>query len=130
MIWRIRTRREFEQLARDGRRIRPEPDPADPEPSSPRSLLWCTYLPDPNARPPRVAFAIGRAVGPAVVRNRLRRRIRSVLADHEATLPSGWYLFGTRATSERTNELTFDRIRTEIDQLIRGVRRPGRVTSS
>ena len=31
--------------------------------------------------PPRVAFAIGRAVGPAVVRNRLRRRLRALAAE-------------------------------------------------
>ena len=35
---------------------------------------------------------IGVAVGPAVVRNRLRRRLRAILRD--ADLPSGLYLFG------------------------------------
>jgi ribonuclease P protein component len=38
----------------------------------------------------RVAFAIGRRVGGAVVRNRLRRRLRSVCA--ELRLPAGEYL--------------------------------------
>ena len=40
--------------------------------------------------PARVAFAIGRGVGSAVVRNRLRRRLRAVLAD--AGLAPGAYL--------------------------------------
>lgn len=44
--------------------------------------------------PPRVAFAIGRAVGPAVVRNRLRRRLRAIL--RASTVPPGWLLIGAR----------------------------------
>lgn len=38
-----------------------------------------------GSSPPRVAFAVGRRVGPAVVRNRVRRRLRSVLAEEVAT---------------------------------------------
>ncbi len=41
---------------------------------------------------PQVAFAIGRPVGSAVARNRVRRRLRSLLA--EADLPNGLYLVG------------------------------------
>ena len=40
--------------------------------------------------PPRVGFAISRAVGPAVVRNRLRRQLRAHARRLE--LPSGAYL--------------------------------------
>ncbi len=48
-----------------------------------------------------MAFAVGRAVGPAVVRNRLRRRLRSLLA--AAELPPGRYLVGARpAAAART----------------------------
>lgn len=32
--------------------------------------------------PPRVAYQVGRAVGGAVVRNRLRRRLRAAVRDH------------------------------------------------
>ncbi len=39
-----------------------------------------------------LAFAIGRKVGNAVRRNRLRRRLRSVFADRMADIPSGLYL--------------------------------------
>jgi RNase P protein component len=56
-----------------------------------------------------VAFAIGRALGPAVVRNRLRRRLRMLLSS--AALPPGWYLFGgTPAIVERS----FDALRTDV----------------
>lgn len=43
----------------------------------------------------RVAFAIGRKVGPAVVRNRLRRRLRAAARDLDRStggLPTGAYL--------------------------------------
>jgi ribonuclease P protein component len=50
-----------------------------------------TRIDDPAVR---VAFAIGRTVGTAVVRNRLRRRLRHVLAGCDPTeLPPGTYLF-------------------------------------
>jgi ribonuclease P protein component len=42
--------------------------------------------------PTRIAFAIGRNVGNAVVRNRIRRRLRVLL--RASSLPVGDYLFG------------------------------------
>ena len=39
------------------------------------------WVPGLEGTPPRVAFAIGRRVGPAVVRNRLRRRLRAALVE-------------------------------------------------
>jgi ribonuclease P protein component len=53
-------------------------------------------VPDDPGTPPCVAFAIGRQVGPAVVRNRLRRRLRVILRDIAADLAPGSYLVGTR----------------------------------
>jgi len=41
-----------------------------------------------------VAFAIGRAIGPSVVRNRVRRRLRAALS--ATALPPGFYLVGAR----------------------------------
>jgi ribonuclease P protein component len=117
LIWRIRERDAFIRLQRDGTRIRTE-------------SLWCTFLLDPDATPPRVAFAIGRAAGHATTRNRLRRRLRALL--HERTsgmstamgadtptpsvpVPAGWYLIGVRPSA---TELTFDDLRTELASLL------------
>lgn len=65
-----------------------------------------------------MAFALGRALGPAVVRNRLRRQLRAILQDASAAgqLPPGLYLFGARPTavSRSSVELTFD-----LHQLLR-----------
>jgi len=110
LIWRIRDRQSFRRLSVEGRRIR-------------SGALWCTFVPDPNLSPPRVAFALGRTLGPAVVRNRLRRRLRVVLA--AADLPPGLYLVGARQdAAERSSiELAFD-VRQLQSRLPRPVGRP------
>jgi ribonuclease P protein component len=38
---------------------------------------------------PRVGFVVSRAVGPAVVRNRVRRRLRHLLSSRLTALPAG-----------------------------------------
>jgi ribonuclease P protein component len=76
-IGRIRTRRGFAALGERGRRAR-------------HGALRLTALLDEDADRPEVAFAIGKAVGPAVVRNRLRRRLRAAMA--ELAPPPGRYL--------------------------------------
>jgi ribonuclease P protein component len=88
LIDRVRERNAFVRLRRDGVRVRADG-------------LWCSFVPDPELSPPQVAFAIGRAVGTAVRRNRVRRRLRALLAT--AALPPGLYLVGVRpGTAERT----------------------------
>ena len=76
-VWRIRDRRTFEDLRARGRRHR-------------SGTVTVTALLVDDGRPPRVAFAIGKQVGPAVVRNTVRRRLRAIAA--ELALPSGAYL--------------------------------------
>jgi ribonuclease P protein component len=39
--------------------------------------------------PAQVAYAVGRRVGGAVVRNRVRRRLRAAIREHEALLAPG-----------------------------------------
>lgn len=64
--------------------------------------MTVTYLLDPPSDqplPPRVAYAIGRKVGGAVVRNRVRRRLRAIFAElagpSQALVPAGAYLVST-----------------------------------
>lgn len=105
MIGRIRDRSSFERLRREGTRSRIDP-------------LWCSYLPDPTVVPPQVAFALGRSIGHAVARNRLRRRLRAVLADSD--VPAGLLLVGADPAA---TELTFDVLRTTTRQLLDAARR-------
>lgn len=73
---RLRRRQDFTEAVRRGRRATRGPltfhlDAADSE------------------GPARVGFVIGKPVGPAVTRNRLRRRLRHLLRDRLAALPPG-----------------------------------------
>ena len=84
-LWRVTDRASFPAL-RGGRRVR-------------RGHVSVTYLATTGTVPgPRVAFQVGKASGGAVVRNRIRRRLRAALAElqraHE--LPTGTYLLGGR----------------------------------
>ena len=75
-------RGDFQRLRAEGRRYG-------------SGVTWCVHRADASRVPPRVAFAIGRHVGPAVVRNRIRRRLRAIL--REVALAPGDYLFGVSA---------------------------------
>lgn len=94
-VWRIRDRRTFAELRRRGRRARSGP-------------ITVTWLPGPPGTPPRVAYAVGRTVGPAVVRNRARRRLRAVVAGLAAELDPGAYLVaaGPATASLHPEEMT------------------------
>lgn len=110
LIDRVREREAFVRLRRDGRRVRADP-------------LWCSFVPDPELVPPQVAFAIGRAVGPAVRRNRLRRQLRALLASSD--VPPGLYLIGARS---RACELTFAQLRRVLTALLAQVLGSGQVS--
>ena len=70
LIGRVGDRATFDALRRDGRRAR-------------RGPMTVIYLPGGNDV--RVAYAIGRKVGPAVVRNRVRRRLREAVRELDRT---------------------------------------------
>ncbi|MGH8922294.1 MAG: ribonuclease P protein component [Actinomycetes bacterium] len=80
MIWRVDRRSQFAAF-RSAHRGRVGP-------------LTVSWVEDDSADPPRVAFAIGRRAGSAVVRNRLRRRLRMLMREAAPQLPSGSYLIG------------------------------------
>jgi ribonuclease P protein component len=68
-----------------------------------------------------VAFAFSRAFGPAVTRNRMRRRLRAALRelDRVSPLPPGLLLIGGRPTAI---EQTFDELTTNLAMLIDQIR--------
>lgn len=72
VIWRVRAPREFRAFT-FARRHR-------------RGPLVLTCCPATIPGPPRVAYAVGRRAGDAVARNRIRRRLRHVVAAHESCL--------------------------------------------
>jgi ribonuclease P protein component len=97
----------FGRFRTEGRRVRHDP-------------LWLSWIRDDEVVPPRVAFALGRSVGTAVTRNRVRRRLRALLAEEAARLPAGWYLVGA---TPRAAALSFDDLRTAVRGLAVGVQR-------
>jgi ribonuclease P protein component len=109
LIWRISERRAFQNLARNGRRARTQ-------------TLWCSFVNDPAASPLRVAFSVGRSVGSATRRNRLRRRLRVIVAAAapRAGIDGGWLMIGAKPTA---TELTFEQLRVEVDTLVQRVAR-------
>jgi len=57
-----------------------------------------------RSEPPRVAYAVGRGVGNAVVRNRVRRLLRAATRAHADTLEAGSaYLVSARAAASTTS---------------------------
>ncbi len=81
VVWSVRDRTTFQALRRSGRRVR-------------RGPVTVTWVPGDPDLPPRVAFAIGRKAGGAVVRNRIRRRLRAITRELESQLQPGAYLVG------------------------------------
>ena len=104
-IGRVRTRSAFRTLRQHGRRAR-------------SGALVVTFTPPEPGDPAEtcVAFAIGRPIGTAVVRNRVRRRLRAAVA--ELGPPAGNYLVGATTAVARASyaELRDDLARA-FDQL-------------
>lgn len=86
-LWRISDRRTFQALRRSRARSR----------TGCCSVTWLP--PTDTTTPPRAGFVVGKAHGGAVVRNRVRRRLRAALRELQAAdrLPRGTYLVGATA---------------------------------
>ncbi len=64
-----------------------------------------------TAGPPAVAYAIGRRVGNAVTRNRVRRRLRSAVVRHSASLrPGHAYLVGVAPAAATVSYAELERL--------------------
>ncbi len=105
-MWRVRDRATIQALRRSRRRVRTGP-------------ITVTFAPSAPLDRPQVAYAIGRKVGGAVVRNRLRRRLRMIVAELDpAVLRPGAYLVG--ATAEAA-VLSFQELRTVVATAVQAI---------
>ena len=102
MVWRIRDRATFVALARSRRRVR-------------RGPITVTWAPGDPAEPPRVAYAVGRRVGGAAVRNRVRRRLRAIVGDLRPPLGPGAWLIGA---APEVATLSYDELKTTVAEAL------------
>ena len=92
---RIRRRAEFKAVVDQGSRAG-------------RPLVSGHLLVRPAHEPARIGFIVSRAVGPAVVRNRVRRRLRHLAREYLRSLPGGSLLVlraNPRAATARQEDL-------------------------
>src|SRR6476469_3566474 len=82
---------EFEQVKKNGRVYRGQ-------------LVMLSILPATETRRFRAGFITSRAVGRAVVRNRVRRRLREIVRRHQPDLIDGiWIVTIARAAAARAS---------------------------
>jgi len=95
LIWRVRDPASFRALARGRRR---------------RSgvLEVRTALIGAPSDPPRVAYAVGRSVGGAVQRNRVRRRLREVMRSQQLEAGRGYLVRVVDPAAVTTDIRTLD----------------------
>lgn len=101
----VKGRKAFAALARNGRRVR-------------RGTITVTWVRGDPAEPPRVAYAVGRRAGGAVVRNRIRRRLRAVVRDVSNELRPGSYLIGA---GREAATVPYGELRATVSEALRGV---------
>lgn len=83
-VGRLRGRRTFAALAQQGRTVR----------SGPIRVRYLAASGDELS----VGYAVGKSAGGAVLRNRIRRRLRAAIAGANVPLTSGFYLISADAT--------------------------------
>ena len=66
---------DFRQATRQGRR------------AGTRTLVAHLWVTDGSGSPARVGFVVSKAVGPAVIRNRVKRRLRHLARERLTSLP-------------------------------------------
>lgn len=112
----MRQSAEFEQAVRRGARGGRE-----------TLVVHLTTRTDPGPDGPVVGFVVSKAVGGAVVRNRVKRRLRALMADRTGQLPADAGLV-VRALGPAAGA-TFDRLGTDLDGALRTAVRRSRVAS-
>jgi ribonuclease P protein component len=100
---RLRRSREFEAVYRGGERR--------------TSAQFAVYFRPNGLARTRFGISVGRALGPAVRRNRIRRRIREILRLHCREIAQGWDIVIHPRSSVATAE--FARLARELAGLLR-----------
>jgi ribonuclease P protein component len=77
--------------------------------------LWCSLLLDNSLENAHIGYAIGRQVGGAVERNRIKRQLRALFDSRSAQLLPGWYLIGV---TPKASGSTWDQLGALVDRLI------------
>jgi ribonuclease P protein component len=108
--WRISDRATFQALRRSSRRVR-------------RGPITISFVEGEPGSTPRVAYAIGRRVGGAVHRNRLRRRLRAIAFELGPDLQPGAYLI---AAAPAATGLSYGELRTIVSEGVQAVAGGGR----
>jgi ribonuclease P protein component len=67
-----------------------------------RTACFTVHAYQRGAEVTRLGLAVGKAVGPAVIRNRVKRRLRELFRRHKALLPQGYDLFVRAAPTSAT----------------------------
>ena len=103
----LRNRRDFEKVRHEGKRINGR-------------LLACNYL-CPGASENRAvrmaAFIVPKSCGPAVVRNKIRRRIKEIYRHLQGDLPEGlWSVWIARKGAAKTS---YWDLKAEIERIYR-----------
>jgi ribonuclease P protein component len=107
LIWRVRDRATFDALGR--------------VPVLRRNGVWLRSVrTGAHDSPPRVAYAVGRRLGNAAQRNRLRRRLREAVRAVRVELePGRAYLLGARP---ETATMPYRELVSTLEHLLRGAR--------
>lgn len=101
-IGRISQKSDFQRLAENGKRSR-------------SANFVVVFVEDETMSMPAVAFSIPKKLGKAVVRNRIRRRLRAVVSELVDQVPLGLYLIQARNGSA---EVGVQQLRTTLAGLI------------
>ncbi len=65
-----------------------------------------------------MGYAIGRPIGGAVVRNRIRRRLRAIMRTRQNDLTPGWYLIGVSA---KARNFGYAQLESSVSRLIQAI---------
>ena len=105
----VRDRATFDALSRARRRS--------------AGVVTLRFVPGDSSESPRLAVATTRSSGNAVIRNRVRRRLRAAAAAHRDDLVGGAYLLGG---GREAATASFEALTDAVGGLIRSVREEGR----